>query len=55
MSNEPKDPEPGEPHPSRRLGFLKGQFVVPDDLSEFDRSTQDEIEALFYGDQSAKP
>lgn len=50
MSNDPKDPEPGEPQPSRRLGFLKGQFAVPEDLSEFDMSTQDEIEALFYGD-----
>jgi prevent-host-death family protein len=28
----------------RRLGFLRGQFAVPDD---FDRMGQDEIERLF--------
>ncbi|MEX2319461.1 MAG: type II toxin-antitoxin system prevent-host-death family antitoxin [Bauldia sp.] len=31
---------------SSRLGFLKGQFKVPDD---FDRMAEDEIAALFEG------
>ena len=31
---------------SRRLGFLEGQFKVPED---FDRMAEDEIRALFEG------
>ena len=38
-------PEPGE---QKRLGFLEGQFQVPDD---FDRLGQDEIAEIFGGDQ----
>jgi prevent-host-death family protein len=35
-----------EPKPKRRLGFLQGKIVVPDDLkAEF----RDEIEGIFYG------
>jgi prevent-host-death family protein len=33
--------------PMRRLGFLQGQFTVPDD---FDRIAQEEIIRLFEGD-----
>lgn len=32
----------------RRLGFLAGQFQVPDD---FDTMGQEEIEKMFYGEQ----
>ncbi|OGN50388.1 type II toxin-antitoxin system prevent-host-death family antitoxin [bacterium] len=32
---------------SRRLGFMKGEILVPDD---FDTMGQAEIEAMFYGD-----
>jgi prevent-host-death family protein len=32
----------------QRLGFLGGQFVIPDD---FDRLGQDEIEAMFTGER----
>lgn len=38
--------EAGEPKPKRRLGFLEGQFKVPDD---FDTLFADEIEEMFYG------
>ena len=31
----------------RRFGFLEGQFTVPDN---FDRLYEDEIAAMFYGD-----
>lgn len=31
----------------KRLGFLEGQFTVPDN---FDRLYEDEIAAMFYGD-----
>lgn len=31
---------------SRRIGFMEGQFKVPDD---FDTMMQDEIEEMFYG------
>ena len=34
-----------KPHVSR-IGFMKGQFTVPDD---FDTLFQDEIEEMFYG------
>jgi prevent-host-death family protein len=34
--------------PVRRIGFLDGQFNVPDDLKEFGRA---EIEAMFYGEE----
>jgi prevent-host-death family protein len=33
---------------TRRLGFLAGQFSVPDD---FDRMFEKEIEQMFYGDE----
>jgi prevent-host-death family protein len=33
--------------PMRRLGFLQGQFTIPDD---FDRIGEDEITRLFEGD-----
>lgn len=35
------------PNTSRRLGFLKGAFTVPDD---FDRMCEDEIRAMFEGE-----
>jgi prevent-host-death family protein len=35
------------PAAPRRLGFMRGQFTVPDD---FDTMYQDEIEKMFYGD-----
>jgi prevent-host-death family protein len=35
------------PMPKKRLGFLQGEFSVPDD---FDAMFKDEIEAMFYGD-----
>ncbi|KAB2870855.1 MAG: type II toxin-antitoxin system prevent-host-death family antitoxin [Bauldia sp.] len=38
--------EADETAPARRLGFMAGQFSVPDD---FDRMGADEIEALFGG------
>ena len=34
------------PKKMRRIGFMKGQFKVPDD---FDTMMQKEIEAMFYG------
>lgn len=33
---------------ARRLGFLAGQFAVPDD---FDRMAANEIEQMFYGEE----
>ena len=35
------------PAQPRRLGFMRGQFTVPDD---FDTMDQEEIERLFYGE-----
>ena len=35
------------PAAPRRLGFMRGQFTVPDDI---DTMYQDEIEKMFYGD-----
>ena len=35
------------PVKKRRLGFMKGQFTVPDD---FDTMFQDDIEKMFYGE-----
>ncbi len=35
--------------PPRRLGFLQGQFDVP---ADFDEMGREEIERMFYGDQS---
>ena len=32
----------------RRLGFMRGQFTVPDD---FDTMAQEEVEKLFYSDE----
>lgn len=39
-----------EPKPAakRRIGFLDGQFEVPDDFKEFGR---EEIEKMFYGEE----
>ena len=36
----------------RRLGFLKGQIIVPDD---FDTMFQKEIEEMFYGEPGGNP
>jgi len=36
------------PAAPRRLGFMRGAFTVPDD---FDTMGQEEIEAMFYGDE----
>jgi prevent-host-death family protein len=36
------------PPAPRRLGFMRGQFTVPDD---FDTMDQEEIEKLFYGEE----
>ena len=36
------------PKPKRRLGFMKGQFTIPDD---FDTMGQEEIERMFYGEE----
>ena len=36
------------PAAPRRLGFMRGQFTVPDD---FDTMYQDEIEKMFYGEE----
>ncbi|HEY1454557.1 MAG TPA: type II toxin-antitoxin system Phd/YefM family antitoxin [Roseiarcus sp.] len=36
------------PATPRRLGFMRGEFTVPDD---FDTMDQEEIEKLFYGDE----
>jgi antitoxin (DNA-binding transcriptional repressor) of toxin-antitoxin stability system len=38
-----------EPRQARRLGFLAGQFQVPDD---FDQMGSDDIADLFAGDAS---
>jgi len=35
-----------EPKPKRRLGFLEGQIIVPDDIKTM---FKDEIEEMFYG------
>jgi prevent-host-death family protein len=35
-----------EPKKMRRIGFLKGQFKVPDDIKTM---FKDEIEEMFYG------
>ena len=37
-----------EPVRKRRIGFLQGQFNIPDD---FDTMGQEEIERMFYGDE----
>ena len=39
------DTEPAET--TGRLGFMRGQFKVPDDFDEMGR---EEIEAMFYGE-----
>jgi len=36
------------PRRTKRLGFLAGQFTVP---ADFDRMDEDEIAALFYGEE----
>ena len=37
------------PRPKRRMGFMEGQFNVPDDFDEMGR---EEIEKMFYGDDA---
>ncbi len=37
------------PKPKRRMGFMEGQFNVPDDFDEMGR---EEIEKMFYGDDA---
>ncbi len=39
--------EAPSPHETRRVGFMAGQFTVPDD---FDRMGTDEIERIFGGE-----
>ena len=34
--------------PKKRIGFMEGQFTVPDDFYEIGR---EEIEAMFYGEE----
>ena len=36
-----------QPKPMRRLGFLEGQFTIPDD---FDRMGEEEIARMFEGE-----
>jgi prevent-host-death family protein len=36
------------PAAPKRLGFMRGAFTVPDD---FDTMGQEEIEAMFYGEE----
>lgn len=46
----PLDPPPAEDRAAlaaRRIGFMKGEFSVPDDFNEMGR---EEIEAMFYGE-----
>ncbi len=40
------------PAKPRRLGFLAGKFTIP---SDFDRLGEEEISALFEGDDEAAP
>lgn len=37
------------PTPKRRMGFMEGQFTLPDDFDEMGRK---EIEKMFYGDDA---
>ena len=37
------------PRPKRWMGFMEGQFNVPDDFDEMGR---EEIEKMFYGDDA---
>jgi prevent-host-death family protein len=39
------------PKKQRRIGFMKGQFTVPDN---FDTMMQKEIEEMFYGSDNEK-
>lgn len=39
--------DPAPPKPKRRLGFMKGQILVPDD---FDRMGEEEIARMFEGE-----
>ena len=39
--------EPETPRPMKRIGFMKGEFTIPDD---FDTMYQEEIERMFYGE-----
>ena len=43
----PLEPQAKAPA-KRRIGFLQGQFTVPDDIKAFGR---EEIEAMFYGEE----
>ena len=37
-----------ESKPIKRIGFMEGEFTIPDDFKAIDR---EEIEKLFYGDE----
>jgi prevent-host-death family protein len=39
--------DPGEPAARKRIGFMKGEFTIPDD---FDALHRDEIERMFHGE-----
>jgi len=41
--------DPPTPAPKRRMGFMAGMIRVPDD---FDTMFQDEIEKMFYGEET---
>ncbi len=40
--------QPPAQKPMQRIGFMEGQFEVPDD---FDTMFQNEIEKMFYGEE----
>jgi prevent-host-death family protein len=41
--------DPVEPRATQRIGFMKGEFTVPDD---FDTMGQEDIERMFYGEET---
>ena len=41
------------PRPIQRLGFLEGQFAIPDTVEEFNNMYAKEIEEMFYGEDPA--
>jgi hypothetical protein len=48
----PDTEPPDAPNAPRRLGFMKGDYLVPDD---FDRMAEAEIVALFEGECDQHP
>jgi len=46
--SRPKEPDPPKTGGKRRIGFMKGQFSVPED---FDTMYSKEIEDMFYGSE----